>query len=187
MLLPIFNINLPLQVETALSMIIWVYVGIYSKTIFMKLENHKILLILVFITSTILGLIFGRLNNGIMVMLDHYGKNIFLYFFASLSWIIVLTTLSIIIGKCKIMESVGKNTLIILLVHKFPILFFQKVCPLSKDWLKSNNFILEFTTRISISIIVIIMCLIFDKCLKILKDKYISRKNELNKYNNTGI
>ena len=133
MILPIFNINLPLQAETALSMMIWVYVGIYSKTIFMKLENHKWLLAAIFVISTILGLIVGQLNNGISIRVDSYGKNVILYFLATLSWIISLTTLSIIIGKNKAIEFVGKNTLMILLVHKFPILFFQKVCPVIKD------------------------------------------------------
>lgn len=57
--------------------------------------------------------------------------------------------------KSRILEYIGERTLPILLMHKFPILFFQRVCPIIRDILEDGNVIVEF----GISVIVIGMCI----------------------------
>lgn len=42
--------------------------------------------------------------------------------------------LSAWIGRCRWLEYAGRSTMAILLMHKFPILFFQWLCPVVKNW-----------------------------------------------------
>lgn len=58
MILASFNINLPFQLETALSMLIWIYIGMYFKPILFKIEKNKKLVIVLLIVSVCLGLFF---------------------------------------------------------------------------------------------------------------------------------
>lgn len=69
-----------------------------------------------------------------------------------------LCLLAMGIGACRPLEYVGKNTLPILLMHKFPILFFQTIGPLTgvlEDYTSPLNII----AAIGVSLLSIALCL----------------------------
>lgn len=69
--------------------------------------------------------------------------------------------LSISIGKCKPMEHVGRHTLAVLTMHKFPILFFQTIGPFA-IWLTKYSTLMGVVSSILVAFISVIMCLLVE-------------------------
>lgn len=170
--LSFYKIHLPFQLEAALCMLIFTYAGIFIKNNREKLTNNqliskiidkKYLIIVLLIASLVISVILERNNSTVSVMLDNYG-NYFIYIVVNILMIFNIMLLSNLIDKAlkkqRIISFIGQNTLIILLIHKFPILFFQKVCPFIKDILNKNDTVLNNLMGILISLIVIAMCII---------------------------
>lgn len=176
------KIYLPLQLEAAMCMMIFTYLGIIVKENREKLTNSKLYkmftnkkyLYVVFFIITIgicCLLIFN--NETISVMQDKYGNYIF-YFIASILMIINVMILSKAINKIwenqNIISYIGQSTLIILLLHKFPILFFQYICPGIKNLLNQSDTIINNILAIAITVVVIVMCMIckyiLDICIR---------------------
>lgn len=167
------QIYLPLQTEGALSMLIWIYIGIYLKPYLVKdtIEfNFKWTAIS--IVLLVLGLTVGLINGSISVMSDQYGSNPLFYFIAAFSLSLVTIIISKMININKILEYIGRSTLFILLWHKFPILFFQKVIPGFNNILIGDNFILKNIVALIISIIAIASCLLLQFILKYLGNRF---------------
>ena len=72
--------------------------------------------------------------------------------------------LSMGIGKCKALEYVGRKTLPILVMHKFPVLLFQTVGP-QKSILAQYNSFSCVIVAITVSLIAIVLCLAVDWCI----------------------
>ena len=180
------KIYLPLQLEAAMCMMIFTYLGIFVKENREKLTNSKLCkiftnkkyLYVVFFIATIgicCLLIFN--NETISVMQDKYGNYIF-YFIASILMIIKVMILSKAIDKIwrnqNIISYIGQSTLIILLLHKFPILFFQYICPGIKNLLNQSDTIINNILAIVITVVVIAMCMIckyiLDICIRRIQD-----------------
>ena len=66
--------------------------------------------------------------------------------------------LSMWIGNCKSLEYIGRNTLAILVMHKFPVLLFQTVGPL-KALLANYDSIAGVMAAALVSVLSIILCL----------------------------
>ena len=176
-----FKIYLPLQFEAALCMTIFTYLGIFLKENKTKIENNnlykhliskKIVTVLFIFVTIILSCILDNCNTTVSVMHDKYG-NYLLFFAVSIVMIINVLLISELIDKIfkkqKIISYIGQSTLLILLLHKFPILFFQEICPIIKNVLNRDDTITNNMLAIVISIIVILMCMICKYIIDIIK------------------
>ena len=64
----------------------------------------------------------------------------------------------------RLISYIGKNTLAILLLHKFPILFFQVIFKFTKNSMANNNIVVILL----IDIITMLMCCLANKIYKII-------------------
>lgn len=125
--------------------------GIFFKILKMPMAL-KVIIIIVFLT---IGAVCGVWNEVAVYRSNYYG-NIGLFLVSAAFTIMGICVLSIVLPNAKIIISVGKSTLCILLMHKFPVLLFQKVIPFTGVLLKSQ---LVFV-GIVISVFSIIVCYI---------------------------
>ena len=88
---------------------------------------------------TLAGLLAGTFCNGkIQYMALNLG-NWGLFYVAALSISAGLLLLCAAWGRNGLLTLVGRYSMPVLLLHKFPVLFFQCVCPGIRDWLKSGS------------------------------------------------
>lgn len=150
-------------------MLVWFEIGIIfkEKKFFDNFIGLKDGIIIIFLG---IGALFGFINRDIIktslqVRQDIYGVHI-LYYFSAFLGIMGFSLLSQKIKKNKILEYCGRNSLSILVVHKFPVLFFQKLCPFTRNILEDSNSIMGICVGIIITIISIVMSLIICKGIK---------------------
>ena len=91
---------------------------------------------------------------------DHF-PNIGTFLITTLTGSFGICFLSMGIGSCKWAEYVGRTTLSILVMHKFPILVFQTIGP-QKALLAQYDSPVGIVLAIGISIITIVLCLVAD-------------------------
>lgn len=92
----------------------------------------------------LLGCFLAFQNSAVDYLSNSYG-NVLLFYLSSICTILALCFISMLISHLniqvfsKILTYVGQRTLPILLMHKFPILFFQVLFPWTKQSLKNSN------------------------------------------------
>ena len=105
----------------------------------------------------VIGGLVAAFNTRVDIRLDSYG-NVMAYYVAafcsSIGWIIV----AVAIDKNIVFERLGVESLAIMLLHKFPLLFFQKIVPFTKLYLNKPNTILGIICIIASGIITLILC-----------------------------
>lgn len=153
------------KVDVALFMFPFAVIASFVKPIFTK---YSLGLYLLFASSLLLsGGIIAFSNSVIGYLNNHYG-NVFLFYISANCSIIGFCFLSLILSHSnlkfitKTLVFMGQKTLPILLMHKFPILFFQTIFPFTKQAMKNNN---EFVGFI-VAVISIIACLLVDMLLQ---------------------
>ena len=117
-----------------------------------------------------IGALFGFINRDIIktslqVRQDIYGVHV-LYYLSAFLGIMGFSLLSQKIEKNKILEHCGRNSLSILVVHKFPVLFFQQLCPYTTNILEDSNSITGICIGIIITIISIVASLVVCEGIK---------------------
>ena len=88
-----------------------------------------------------------------------YFPNVFTFLTTAGLGCLAVCLLSMGISHNKVLEYVGKNTLGILVMHKFPILVFQTMGPLETLLAQHNSFAGNSIGGISVSVITIALCL----------------------------
>lgn len=163
------RLTLPWHLETAVSMLAWFELGMIfkEKRLFDRSIKYKNGIIVTFL---VLGALAGFINRNItktslQVRQDIYGVYV-LYYLSAFFGIICFSLLSQKIEKSKILEYCGRNSLSILVVHKFPVLFFQQLFLPTKAALADSNSIVGIITGIVIMIISIILSLIVCNVIK---------------------
>ena len=182
-ILSAYRIYLPFLLEAAMSMTVFTYLGIvvrenkeYIKKskIYRYLTNRKYITMLIILIILIISYLLSNYNETVSIMHDRYG-NYLIYFIVSIAMIGIIMLISNKIDqiwkKQKIISYIGQNTLIILLLHKFPILFFQKLCPIIKDVLNKEDTPINNMLGAIISIIVIVMCIFCKYIVDIRRNK----------------
>lgn len=132
------NISLPWHFETSCSMLVWYLLGIMLSE--QERSREKLLCIkpLCWILLLIAGIALCMLNTRTVgVRNDHYGI-LPIYYLSAICSIFGIRGLSYSIKNNTILETIGKCSVTILGVHKFPILFFQEILPISKNILKNS-------------------------------------------------
>ena len=148
--------NLPFGLETAIYMCPFFTLGKVIGSIQGKLASASPMSKVAIATICITAGTFMTIGNGqVSYNADSYGKHGFVYFLvmATLGFVIIATCTP---NGVKSINYVGKNTVGIMVMHKFPILFFVGLFPLSKR--------LIGTYPLAVSIVVatlsVMMCLV---------------------------
>jgi fucose 4-O-acetylase-like acetyltransferase len=155
-------IRLPWHIETAISMLVWYLIGIFFKE--RKKEIIKVLyrfnqcslirFVGVFLLISI-GVFCAFLNTTTVgVRNDNYG-NLIIYYFGAMFSIAGFIWMSTIIGKNRMCEYIGRHSLVILGLHKFPILVFQELISPTKKLLNSPNSFYGILCGMLISVVAI--------------------------------
>lgn len=161
-----WNLILPFEMESAVFMAFFFGIGLLLRSrgrlfyqrmdLGLKKKYQTVLLFLIWLAVALYGV---YLNGNTDVRSDYFA-NIWLFIFDSL-WIsmgIIYT--SIVIRKCTILEYLGKRTMAILVLHKYPIMFF-KLFPYIQTGIREGNLIIE----ILLTIFTIFVCLVVEKII----------------------
>lgn len=154
-----FNIKLPFQFESGIYMISFVEMGILMKEIRIvekwggESVNNLILVMLLFASVMLI-----KINGFAEIREYNYGKYPVLFFFYSSMLSILMMVLAYRFADCLLLSKIGRMSFPILLMHKFPILLFQTVVPLSKSLLINPDTNMGMICSIIVTIITIIMC-----------------------------
>lgn len=173
------------KIDVAIFMLAFVAAAFLMKTFFMK---HFKLYVYVLLSLSLL-LVGGKIafmNSVIGYLSNNYG-NIFLFFMSAMCTIVGFCFISIVLTQrnlrfiTKPLAYVGRRTLPVLLMHKFPILFFQVIFPWTKQPMKANNAIVGFV----VAVISIIACLTVDIVFRKLFRALLMKKNKESIQENT--
>ena len=139
-----FKMNaLVFKVDVAVFMLAFVSAAYLLKPLLQKRMKPVIAVVL----SALLlaaGGIMAFANSTVKYLSNHYG-NVFLFFTGAGLTVTGLCILSILISQANmkkisaLLAYIGKRTLPILLMHKFPILFFRVIVPWTKQPMKEND------------------------------------------------
>lgn len=148
----------PLGINTVLVLGVFFYFGYLCKDFDLFNENklfkpHYILFMLC------IGLLAGIVNDKISAVNYRYG-NLTLLFISGTFLSIVIIYISYLIYNNKIIEYIGKNTMIILIFHKLPILIFQTKLGILSKLLINSSLIIEIIMSILVTGLSICFCLL---------------------------
>lgn len=155
------DIKFPFQFESAVLMVAFVELGLIFKEykIIENFSGHKLSLLISFMLLFVE--ISAAESNGIAEVRSYdYRKYLVLFLIAAfaMTWLVCLISCKI---KCNvILEQVGRISFPILLMHKFPVLFFQSVLPVTKILLEKPDTVEGFLCSFAVSCITIGMCYI---------------------------
>ena len=157
--------NLPFGIETAIYLLPFFTFGkLLSNKIFNKkyqeIVNRKTLLISIILILSSSIIIISQKN--IDYVADQY-RNYILFILSASMFSLALILIFININNFNnIILLIGKNTMIILVLHKFPIMFFRNLFPITKNFYINYRFF----SSLLISFLTIFLCLIFGQILK---------------------
>lgn len=127
---------LPMELETDVFMAFFFGIGIAIRNVLPvlldKIFNKDRLLCRVLNAAIFVGLVILLFymipKNGITdTRLDYYGNDIRLYIINAIIFSAVIIVFAYLIGECRWLEYVGKRTLAILVMHKFPLMFIKLI------------------------------------------------------------
>lgn len=160
------DIALPWHIETASSMLVWYLCGIECREYRIiesytgKNRNNRIIAVLVSMGILVVGACISFFNVRVVgVREEHYGV-LGIYYVAAILGIVGCIGISVAISKCKLLEILGKNTLGVLVIHKFPILFFQKFVPITSKLLAEPDTFGGVLCAVLVTAIVVICALV---------------------------
>lgn len=168
-----FNVDiaLPWHFETSLSMLVWFEAGVIVRDNLYHFDMVRVSGLQKFIIVfclLICGYLIQLLNiRTVGVRNEHYGIIGIYYLSAALS-IIGFSILAKIMKHNVILEYMGKNSLIILVLHKFPILVFQEMISYTKNVLEGTNIMLKYGCGFLIVIVAITFSLVTGKIINII-------------------
>lgn len=156
-----FNtICLPFSAESIPYSFFFVELGIVLRNVILK-EYNKIIILLVAIVTFATGYYLSSINLPYGLHLYLLGENYFLFTFTELLFCCSIILFAKVINSCNIMSIIGRNTIGILCMHKFPVLFFVTyISPLNRIIVNPNESILMNVTGICISLVAIALCLL---------------------------
>lgn len=155
------DIKFPFQFESAVLMAAFVELGlIFKECKIVERVNKDDLYILVCALLLGTGLFFSKINGVAEVRSSNYGKYPILFVITACAMTGFVVLISYKIGGNFILEKLGQSSLPILLMHKFPILFFQSVLPKTKFLLEKPDTIDGFLCSFVVTCVSIGICYI---------------------------
>ena len=183
------SIRLPFGAEVAISMSGFMEMGILFESAERNRSKKDYFVWLGFLLIVIGGAVSTQ-NGDVSVLSLSFGKSIILYYLTDIAIIVgisfVLSWIDCFHHTSMIHNAVcycGAHTLAILCMHKFPVLVFQYIFPITKDLLRAETDSVEKNLiGFILTIVVIALCLIVEKpieryCPIVLGNKLISQKN----------
>ena len=167
------DIMLPFQFETAFLMASFTELALLLKNsdawLFLKKQKNKSYIV-GFVIAVFVGVLISLLNGSANAQLQLYGKSMCQYFASSIFLGGGMMALSFLITKSvkltKVFSYIGRHTMGILLMHKFPVLLFQTIIPYSNNLLvNKSSTVLGCIWGIIVTIIVIALCLLVEKII----------------------
>jgi len=165
-------VRLPWGIDIALSMTMFFSFGkmvaAYIKEESKMKDAVKINLLAIILI--LIGLMVSTFNDRVNTMNNYYG-NYILFIISSFSSIIGYTLLIKQLPNNKIVSYIGKSTMAILVMHKFPILVFQTIFASTANILVNGGAALALFVSIIVSIISIVMCIMAQRVINKINPK----------------
>jgi len=166
-LLSRINVILPFQLECSISMLTWMELALLIKPYILEINENQLNIrgvpkILGAFVMFIVAIITCIKNEIVDVRINYYGNYVCYLVSASL-FILLILCCAKAIGENHILEFLGQNTMVILLFHKFPILFFQSVFGPTKIYLQDLQSFKGTICAIFVGILTIMSCLILSE------------------------
>lgn len=164
--LTIFNIyflNLrqtPWKLETAIHMFAFAISGYFFYYNIGRWEKSYLLLSFGIICLAIGAASGIYWNSNVDYLSVNYG-NLLIFYLSSVTSIVGICVSCMFIKGTSFFTYVGQHTLAILLMHKFPVLFFQTVFPITKRLLAEGSDLIG----VVVSIVSIVLCLIAERII----------------------
>ena len=157
----LIDIKFPFQFESAILMTAFVELGLIFKDCRMiEVVSSKKSSAFVCVALLIAGIASAEINGIAEVRSYDYGKYPILFLIAGCAMIVLIAMISYKINSNFILECVGQISFPILLMHKFPILFFQSVLPMTRILLEKPDTVEGFLCSFFVTCITIGMCYI---------------------------
>ncbi len=162
LLLPVCgDYKLPFQFESGVYMISFVEIGFFMKErrIIERIWAWgKINVFLTIALMIFLSIVLIKINGFAEIREYNYGKYPVLFLMYSCMLSVVLMILSYKLKDCTVFSEIGRISFSILLLHKFPIVFFQSVVPFSKKILLKPDSLEGMLCSIFVMLITLIIC-----------------------------
>lgn len=97
---------------------------------------------LVLVIAGMLGMYAGSTNRALGFM-DYNIGNVWLAYISGICFSVLMLCLAYSIGKCSLLEYVGKNTMSVMIFHKLPILLCQTKLGMLTQLLTASNIFIE--------------------------------------------
>lgn len=156
-----FSFRWPWSLNTALCLFVFTWAGYALKEVNLSFFKKRWMIVPATVILA-MGLFLALFVNDQVTYTDPYYGQLSVFYPAAAGIILGICWICLILDRCQVLEWIGQNTMPILLMHKFPLLFFQCVCPGVKSWLVSQPLI----WGILVSILSIVMCRIADDVLR---------------------
>lgn len=176
-----WHLILPFELETAGTMFFFFGIGLVIRNqnriqcltefIDMKLRGWKSILLM--IMGIIITVSLALLNGSTDTRTDYFG-NPFLFVITALAAVSIVLYISRLLKRNVVMEYIGKRTLAILAMHKFPIMFFKMVIPKLNEQILSGNLLVEILLTIG----TIILCLIAERLIMVLVPEMFGKRRK---------
>lgn len=162
--------KLPWSTDIALFMVAFFFAAYLSRPVLLHDGMPRVLSILLGVVLLILGSglsIWNYKLGGSVNYLDNRFSNVYLFYLSALLTILGLCFVTRVYAP-RFMKAIGKKTLPILLLHKFPILFFQTILPWTKQPLKDGNLVVSFLVAVMSVLLCLVADLIFSQLVKMI-------------------
>lgn len=153
----------PFEFESALGMLFFFGLGLICRNdiiesiIKVKDTRKRAIAFVIGLSATI---VLSQYNFVTAARTEMYG-NVVIYILNAIFAAVFVFSLALIIGRNSIAEYIGKRTLAILVMHKFPIMFFELFFPFFRNGVNNQVIVIELLE----TAIVIVMCLLSEKMI----------------------
>lgn len=129
------NFKFLFQYELAVLMVVFVELGLifWTNKLIEKLTESKYLVVFTLILL-IIGVITAYIKGMVEVRTCNYGKYPLLLYVFAFALKLFVATVSCKIQNDHILETIGRISFSILLMHKFLVLFYQSMFPVTKAY-----------------------------------------------------
>jgi len=140
--------TLPWKLDAALKLLAFALGGWFFVRTAGRVHMRKAMLRVCTLVLLLIGCVTGIfLNERVMYLGAVYG-NVPVFYLSSICSVLGLSFLFTGLESCPLLEKTGQHTLAILVMHKFPVLFFEWVCPGVKNWMAAGVLLAEIAVVI---------------------------------------
>ena len=164
--------NLPFHLESAVFLVGFSEVGVLLSWIVKQCaitetihKENRIPALLGAVALLVIGLGLCWANGSVDIRSHHFGKIPVLLPCIAVCFCGATIWLSMILEKSRVLALLGASSLAIMLMHKFPILFFQMIVPFTRDCLKAADTAKGTACGIAVAMISAMLCLVAEKII----------------------